>query len=120
MQEEFASNGVRYKWYLASADGAGFIIFKDDHSDEQIKEAKREIRNTRDAVTIRIADKYDIVDDYWCKVFRYAEDTYFLNWQQIDKDIPELSNAIRTGKTHQEYVDSKWKSWKNGTFKISN
>ena len=119
MQEEFASNGVRYKWDLAGANGASFIVFKDDHSDEEVKVAIAEIRCQRDVVCLRLANKYDLVDDYWSKVFQYAEHTYFLNWQQIDKDIPELSNAIRTGKTHQEYVDSKWKSWKNRTFKIS-
>ena len=118
MQEEFTENGVRYKWYLASSEGAGFIIFKDEHTDKEIKEAKREIRNTRDAVTIRIADKHDIMDEYWSKVFLYADNILGLHWSQIDKDVPELFNAIRTGKTPEEYVNSKEKIWKR--FKITN
>ena len=119
MQQKFASNGVRHKWDLAGSSGASFIVFKDDHSSEEVKVAIAEIRCQRDVVCLRLANRYDLVDDYWGKVFRYAEDTYFLNWQQINKDMPELFNSVRTGKTPEEYVDSKWKSWKNGTFKIS-
>lgn len=119
MQQEFASNGVRYKWDLAGANGASFIVFKENHSDEEIKSAIAEIRNRHDVVCLRQASRWDLLDDYWSKVYVYAEDMYFLSWTQIQKDVPELFNAIRTGKTPQEYVDSKWKSWKNGTFKIS-
>jgi hypothetical protein len=119
MQEEITNNGVRYKWNFAGPNGANFVIFPDGKSDHEIKEAIKELRAARDVVRLREANRYDLLDDYWGKVFKYAEDMYFLHWSQIEKDVPELFNAIRTGKTPEQYVDSKWKIWKGVTFNIS-
>lgn len=113
MQEETTTNGMRYKWCLAGPQGAGFVVFIDNHTTEELKEAIREIRREQDVVWIRQANKEDLIEDYWQKVFRYADTTYYLSWKQIDYDIPELSNAMRTGKTPEQYVDSKWKIWKS-------
>lgn len=119
MQEEHTSNGVRYKWDLAGPNGASFIVFKDNHSDKEVKHAIREIRNDRDVVALRQASKYDLFDDYWLKLYRYADTILGLHWTQIDRDEPEIWNAMRTGKTPQQYVDSKVELWKSKTFNIS-
>lgn len=112
MQTEYTSNDVRYKWDLAGPNGASFIIFQDDKSDDDVKKAIREIKNERDVVCLRKANRYDLLDDYWTKVFVCAEKKYKLNWQQIERDDIELSKAMTSGKTPEEYVDTKWELWK--------
>lgn len=108
---EQTSNGVKYDWYLASADGASFIFFKYNHTDEEVKEAIKEIKNTRDCVHYRIANINDYVDMYWGEVFEIAENKYRLNWKQIDYDYSSLEKAYKKGVPAEEYVDEHHKKW---------
>lgn len=118
MYLEETSNGVRYHWYLHSADGAGFIFFKDNHPDSEVKAAIREIKNTRDCVSYRIANIHDYTDIYWGEVFKIAEKQYGLTWRQIDCDFEKLMKAYKKGVSPEEYVKKNLKKWRS-TVKVS-
>ena len=50
-------NPVAFRWWLESMSGAGFILFKEKHhTDQDIRDAKRFLYNSRDVVTIRIKE----------------------------------------------------------------
>ena len=53
MQE--TENGIAYDYGLASWKGAWFVLFKEKHHTlEDIKKAKRELKNSRDVVSLDI------------------------------------------------------------------
>lgn len=46
---------IWYSWGLAGPEGAWFILYREEkHSDANISEAKKWLRNNHDVVTIRI------------------------------------------------------------------
>jgi hypothetical protein len=106
--QETTSNGVRYNWTLAGPNGAGFIVFKDNHTAEEVKQAISEIRKNRDVVWLRRADESDYIDDFWSKMFYYAEKKYKLKWHQIERNDKEIAKAIRQGISYEDYADSKY------------
>ena len=54
--EDTTSNGIRFYSYLINSDGAGFILYpiKGQHKTDDINFAKRELRNQRDVVSLKI------------------------------------------------------------------
>jgi hypothetical protein len=61
---ETTSNGVKYDWWLASSQGAGFMLVKlPDTTKDQIDEAKREIRRNRDVVVMRVT-RIDVIVEF--------------------------------------------------------
>lgn len=103
--EEITDNGVRFKWYLAGPQGAAFLLFPDlHHTQEDIQQAKAEIRHKRDAVSIRIADDYDRDEEYRSKIFADPR-TKPLMWYEINADDRKLIRASRkAGMTPADYV----------------
>jgi len=53
MQE--TANGVVYDWGMAGPDGAWFTLFREEHhTNEDMQEAIRYLRNERDVVSLNI------------------------------------------------------------------
>lgn len=49
------ANGVVFEWWLISADGAGFALYREPHhTDEDIALAKNLLRNDRDVVKLEV------------------------------------------------------------------
>lgn len=97
--EEITDNGVRFKWYLAGPQGAAFLLFPDlHHTQEDIQQAKAEIRHKRDAVSIRIADDYDRDEEYRSKIFADPR-TKPLMWYEINADDRKLIRRERKAGT---------------------
>lgn len=52
---ERTENGIEYDYYYTGPDGAHFILYPTaDHTKEQVDAAKRELRNDRDVVSLRV------------------------------------------------------------------
>lgn len=59
--DECTSGGVRYRWWLAHAQGAGFeLLYDPSVTKAQVEEAKRQIRGNRDVVQMLVLK----VDEY--------------------------------------------------------
>ena len=55
---DITSNGVAYEWSLSGPNGASFTLLRQsNHTDEDISEAKRILRNNRDVTSIKIERK---------------------------------------------------------------
>jgi hypothetical protein len=118
MQLEQTSNGVRYDWWLAGPQGAGFLIFQDHHTDKEVNEAIKELRRQRDVVTLRKANAEEIVERFIkdvCDVGIAKGLTFF----QIRYDAKDLLLAMSLKSTPEEYVEKHFKKWnKNIPFKL--
>lgn len=102
--EERTDNGVRFKWHLAGPGGTAFLLFPEaHHTQEDIQQAKAEIRHKRDAVSIRIADEDDRDDDYCSKIFADPR-TKPLMWYEINADSKLIRKARKAGITPADYV----------------
>lgn len=118
MQLETTSNGVRYEWWLAGPEGARFLIFKDNHTDEEVNEAIKELRRQRDVVTLRKANPEEIVERFIKDVCNIAI-AKGLTFFQIRYDAKDLLLAISLKSTPEEYVKKHFKKWnKNIPFKL--
>lgn len=54
-QGDVTPNGVVFDWWLASIDGAGFALLQEPrHTPADIELAKRQLRNDRDVVSLRV------------------------------------------------------------------
>lgn len=118
MQLETTSNGVRYDWYLAGPDGAGFVVYKDNNTEEEVKKAIKEIRNTRDVVTLRRATPEETVERFINDVIKEGLASG-LKFIQIRYDAKDLLVAISLNVTPKEYVKKHFKKWsKNLAFEL--
>ena len=116
MQTDYTSEGVRYKWWLASSEGAGFIVFNDDGlEDSEMIKAMNEIKRERDVVFIRFANKTDHVEDFWERTFTICEKQFKLVWQQMERDDKEIQKWINTGRTPYDYACFKKDTWKKNS-----
>jgi dihydroxyacetone kinase len=49
-------NGVAFDWWLASINGAGFMLYREPHhTDQDIDDAKSYLRSSRDVVSLKVA-----------------------------------------------------------------
>lgn len=110
---EKTSNGVRYTWSLASSEGASFVFYKDEHSQEEVKKAISEIKNTRDMVYYRIANEQDYVDIYWDEVFHIGEKKHNLTWKNMEYDYKKLRKAYLKKISAEDFVKQNLKEWKS-------
>ena len=101
---ETTSNGVSYTYDIVSSQGASFILYpRLGHTDADMADAKREIRNSRDVVSIRVASEYDL--DYLYK------DAYFrdprcrhLRWFEIEQDEKIIRKERKNGTSPSDFV----------------
>lgn len=107
-------NGVEYTESLTSINGASFVLYPNTtHSKEDIKQAKAQLRAERDIVHMRLADKYDIADDYWGKIFKIGDKKHKLHWSQMDYgSLKKLYKFYKAGITPKQYVAEHLEEWK--------
>jgi hypothetical protein len=104
--KEQTKNGIMYTWDIASSQGASFILFPEStHTQEQIRQAKAEIRNDHDVVSLKVADENDRDYLYKGEVFSIPE-TKPLKWYQIEQDERLLRRERKKGTTAQEFVNT--------------
>jgi hypothetical protein len=104
MQIEYTTNNIKYSWTIANSNGASFILYPNsNHTKDDIKKAKSEIRHNQDVVSIKVADKYDIMELYKSDIFNDPR-TKPLKWYQIQSDNDTLLKAIKEGITPKDYV----------------
>ncbi len=104
MMTEITSNGVSYTYDIVSSQGASFILYpRPEHSDADVAVAKREIRNSRDVVSMRVASDEDL--DYLYK------DAYFrdprcrdLRWFEIEQDEKVIRRERKKGTSPADFV----------------
>lgn len=104
---DVTSNGIPFTEEIVSHKGASFILFP--ISDLQktskfIDKAKSEIRNQRDAVSIKVADDNDLDELYKTAYFRDPR-TKALKWYQIEQDEKLIRSERKKGTTPTEFVD---------------
>lgn len=99
------SNGVAYTWDIVSSQGASFILYPGpEHTADDVKRAKAEIRAERDVVSIRVADEDDRDEDYRAQIFRDPR-TKPLMWYEINADDRKLIRRERkAGTSVHDYV----------------
>lgn len=103
---EHTKNGIMYTWDIASSQGASFILFPESHhTQKQIKQAKAEIRNDHDVVSLKVADEDDRDYLYKGEIFRIPA-TRPLKWYQIEQDEKLLRKERKKGTTAQQFVDT--------------
>lgn len=112
------SNGIRYDWNLAGMRGASFIIYKDNHTEIEVKKAIREIRHENNVVSLRQANAVEIVEQFIKDVIEITMGKG-LTFLQIRYDAKELLLAINMKSTPEEYVKKNFKKWsKNISFEL--
>jgi len=104
---DVTSNGIPFTEEIVSHKGASFTLFP--ISDLQktskfIDKAKSEIRNQRDAVSIKVADDNDWDELYKSAYFRDPR-TKVLKWYQIEQDEKLIRSERKKGTTPTEFVD---------------
>jgi hypothetical protein len=106
MDYEKTSNGIMYTEHIASSEGAGFVLFPEGtHTVKMIKDAIREIMNSRDVVSIRTANENDRDELYRTEIFRNPA-TRPLKWYEINADNKQLIRAERLkGTSADDYVN---------------
>jgi hypothetical protein len=106
MNYEKTTNGIMYTEAIISSNGAGFILYPDEHHTSQmIKAAKAEIRFNRDVVSMRVANEDDRDDLYRTEIFRHPA-TRPLKWYEINADNKQLIRTERLkGTSADDYVN---------------
>ena len=101
---EYTSNAIAYTWELAGSEGASFILYPNkDHTQKQIADAKRELRNQRDVVHMKIASEEDRDYLYKSAIFRVPS-TSKLKWYEIEQDEKIIRQERLKGTSPLEYV----------------
>jgi hypothetical protein len=71
---------------------------------QQINEARKELRNSRDVVSLTVADDYDYDDLYKAEIFR-VQSTKLLAWYQIQQDERIIRRERIKGTSAEEFVE---------------
>jgi len=101
---ETTTIGMEFTWDLAGSQGASFILYPTDaHTTKEVKEAKQELRDSRDVVSIRVASTHDLVDRFNDAIFSHP-DTKKLKWYEINNEFDVLRKAMKKGITTDDYV----------------
>jgi len=103
---ETTSNGIEYSYTLAGPEGADFILYPTAlHSKNAINAAKLELKNSRDVVNLKIANRIDIIDRYKSEIFRDPR-LKKLKWYEIKSDDITLYNSYFIHRMNvNEYVE---------------
>ena len=106
MNYEKTTNGVMYTESIVSSNGAGFILYPDEHHTKKIiKDAIAEIKRNRDVVSVRMANDEDRDDLYRTEIFRHPA-VRPLRWYEINADNKQLLRTERLkGTSTDEYVN---------------
>ncbi|MDP9079933.1 MAG: hypothetical protein M3O71_21105 [Bacteroidota bacterium] len=106
MNYEKTTNGVMYTGDITSINGASFILFPEGkHTVKMIKEAITELMNSRDVVSMRVANEDDRDELYRTEIFRHPA-TRPLKWYEINADDKQLLRAERLkGTSADNYVN---------------
>lgn len=101
---EKTSNGIWFTEDIGSIHGAYFVLFPTDkHTKEDVDAAKKEIRNNRDAIGIKLADEDDWDSIYKTLYFRIPT-TKPLRWYEIEQDEKLIRSERKKGTTPAEFV----------------
>lgn len=104
MYKEKTSNGIAYTESLAGSEGMAFILFPEAGTTvKMIEQAKRELRDTRDVVRLRIANDDDRDEDYRDDIFRNKA-VHHLRWYEIYDDKTSIREARNCGVTVDEFI----------------
>lgn len=101
------SNGIPFTEEIYSSRGASFVLFPitdKQSTSEEISKAKAEIRDQRDAVSIKVAGDSELDDLYKSAYFRDAR-LKPLRWYQIEQDERLIRAERKKGTTPTEFVD---------------
>jgi hypothetical protein len=100
------SNGISFSEEIASINGASFLLFPDEiHTKEMIDKAKKEIRDSRDVVSIRVANDRDRDEQYRWDIFKNPL-VRKLRWYEINADDYTLIRKERLNGTQtQDYIE---------------
>jgi len=106
MNTEKTTNGITYTEAIASSEGASFILFPDkNHTLEMLAVAVKEIKQSRDVVSIRIATEEDRDEQYRTEIFINPA-THTLRWYEINADDHKLLRKERKkGTTTDAYIE---------------
>lgn len=97
-------NGIGYEEYIESVNGATIILYpEENHSKEDVSEAKKWLKDNLDVVSIRIADNWDLDNAYKKDIFRDPR-TKKLKWYQIEQDEKLIRKERKKGTTPEEFV----------------
>lgn len=101
---ETTSNGLEYTWELTGSQGAAFTLFPAaKHSKADVEAAKRELRDTRDVVSIRVANDDDLDQRYKSAYFADPR-TRPLRWYEIQQDEKLIRKCRKEGLPPAEFV----------------
>ena len=103
MQIEYTKNAVAFTWSLCGPGGAAFVLYPNENQGKaEIKKAINDLRNSRDVVSLRIADKNDRFELYRAAIF-CDELTRHLKYYEFDE--PAIKKAYRENLTPREAVE---------------
>lgn len=102
---EKTTGGIEFTDELAGSNGASFILYPaKEYTAGMIKTAIRELYNSRDVVSMKIADERDWDERYRTEIFAHPL-TRSLRWYEINASDYELLRREREkGTTAEEYV----------------
>lgn len=105
MNYEKTTNGIMYTEAIISSSGAGFVLFPDGaHTVKMIKEAITELIDSRDVVSMRVANEDDRDELYRTEIFRHPA-VRPLKWYEINADDKQLLRTERLkGTSTDDYV----------------
>lgn len=104
--EEKTPNGILFSEEITSINGTSFILFPEDsHTSEDIKQAKKWLRNERDVVSIIVASEDDRDYLYKGEYFRH-KDVRPLKWYEINQDEALIRRERKKGTSIDEFVNT--------------
>lgn len=105
MKLDQTSNGVPFRSHVVNQWGDEFILFPNaEHSPSDIKNAIAELRDNRDAVSIRVARDEDLDNLFVDQVFRHPE-VKPLKWFEVYQDYQVIRTQRQKGMTAEEFVN---------------
>jgi len=103
MFTELTDNGIEYTYDL-TVNGATFILWPtSQHSPDDVKQAKKWLRDNLDVVSIKIADQYNLDYRYATEIFEDPR-TEPLKWYQVNNDHKLIRKERRAGTSVTDYV----------------
>jgi len=102
---EKTPNGIAFTQDIAGIHGARFVLFTEKHhSEDDVEQAKKYIRDNRDVVSISVAKGPDWDDLYKGEIFRHPK-TRDLKWYQINCDKKAITRERKKGTSIDDFVE---------------